>query len=227
MDVCLIDDDPRLLATLRRGFTEQGHLCETFASSELGLQRILDTSQAPYDVLLLDVTMPALNGWELLAKIREQHVDVPTLFLTARQDVEDRVRGLDLGADDYIVKPFEFAELTARIRAVLRRHGHREPLVAGLLVIGRATATVTLDGRDVHVSAREHAFLELLASNPEQTFSRSDLLEQLWSIRFDPGTNVVDVLVARLRRKLGPRGAALIQTVVGTGYRMGAEAGEP
>ncbi|QDV05639.1 Transcriptional activator protein CopR [Planctomycetes bacterium Poly30] len=220
MHVCLIDDDPRLLETLQRGFHDLNHTCEVFSSPEEGLARLTGTDVEEPDVLLLDVMMPRVSGWEILERIRATGRKTPALYLTARQEVEDRVHGLELGADDYVIKPFAFTELMARIRAVLRRHGYQEAIEIGPLIIHRNRPKVECAGRQVEVSPREHAFLELLASHPGETFSRTDLLQKLWDLHFDPGTNIVEVLVARLRRKLGTGGSGIIETVIRQGYRI-------
>jgi DNA-binding response OmpR family regulator len=220
MHICLVDDDPRLLATLRQGFVELGHECETFQSAPEGLARLLDRSVPEPDVVLLDVLMPELDGWTLLARLRAAGRRVPVLFLTAKRDVDDRVRGLEASADDYVVKPFAFKELLARLDAVLRRRGHREPLHHGDLVVHHNRPRVEYAGRAIEVTLREHAFLELLAEQPGHVFPRQELLKRLWEIDFDPQTNMVEVFVARLRRKLGPDGARLVETVVREGYRL-------
>ncbi|MFT6110935.1 MAG: DNA-binding response OmpR family regulator [Planctomycetota bacterium] len=220
MHVCLIDDDPRLLETLQRGFHDLNHTCEVFSSPEEGLARLMAKGEEEPDVLLLDVMMPRISGWEILERIRAAGRKTPALYLTARQEVEDRVHGLELGADDYVIKPFAFTELMARIRAVLRRHGYQDAIVLGELTIHRNRPKIEWAGRQVEASPREHAFLELLAASAGTTFSRTELLEKLWDLHFDPGTNIVEVLVARLRRKLGPEGAAMIETVIRQGYRM-------
>lgn len=220
MYFCLIDDDPRLLATLEEGLTELGHRCETFVSPKAALGRLLDEALAPPDVVLLDVMMPELDGWAVLAALRAAGSRLPVLYLTARREVDDCVRGLESSADDYVVKPFAFRELLARVNAVLRRNGHREPIVVADLVVHRNRARVEYASRAVEVSPREHAFLELLGETPGRPFSRKELLSKLWGIEFEPGTNVVEVLVARLRRKLGPAGAQLIETVPRAGYRL-------
>jgi len=220
MHFCLIDDDPHLLTTLEKGLGELGHECETFQSSRLGLERMLDKALPEPDVLLLDVMMPELDGWEFLAELRAAGRNTAVIYVTARRDVDDRVHGLMLSADDYVIKPFALKELLARALAVVRRRGYQEPLRWGDLVIHRHRPRVELGGRAIEVSEREHAFLELLAAAPGRTFSRPELLQRLWEINFDPQTNVVEVLVARLRRKLGPDAASLIATVIGEGYRF-------
>ncbi len=221
MHLFLLDDDAKLIDSLKRGFEEAGHRCEAFQSSQEGLRRLLSPDSEEPDLLLLDVMMPELTGWDVLKRLREANIRTPAIFLTARQAIEDRVHGLEIGADDYVIKPFAFAELSARIQAVLRRHGYQEPIEVGPLTVVRNRPRVLIHGAPLEVSAREHGFLELLAESPARVFTRAELLEKLWDIQFDPGTNVVDVLVARLRRKLGPDRSRWIETVVGEGYRLG------
>ncbi|QDU83021.1 Transcriptional activator protein CopR [Planctomycetes bacterium Pla163] len=223
MHLCLIDDDAALLATLSRGLSELGHECETFTSATAGVEHLLHPGSARPDVLLLDVMMPDLDGWEALARLRAGGFDAPVIYLSARREVDDRVRGLDLGADDYMVKPFALMELVARINAVVRRRGQRAPFTIGGLVVHRDRPRVELDGRTLDTSLREHAFLELLFSEPERVFSKAELLHELWEIDFDPRTNVVEVFIARLRRKLGPTCSGLVETVVREGYRLARE----
>jgi DNA-binding response OmpR family regulator len=181
---------------------------------------LLDRSLPEPDVLLLDVLMPEMDGWTLLERLRAAGRRLPVLFLTAKRDVDDRVRGLEASADDYVVKPFAFKELLARLGAVLRRRGHREPTVHGDLVVHHNRPRVECGGRDVEVTLREHAFLELLVDHPGRVFTRQELLHHLWEIDFDPQTNMVEVFVARLRRKLGAEGGRLVETVVRGGYRL-------
>lgn len=222
MHFCLIDDDPHLLATLKRGLTELGHECETFQSSPEGLARLLDRERSEPDVLLLDVMMPELDGWLLLERLRAAGRKTAVIYVTARREVNDRVRGLMLSADDYVMKPFALKELLARADAVVRRRGYQDPYVVGELVVHRTRRRVEFRGATVEVSEREHAFLELLCSEPERVFSRPELLHKLWEIDFDPQTNVVEVLVARVRRKLGAEAARIVKTVVGEGYQLQA-----
>lgn len=220
MHFCLIDDDAHLLGTLARGLGELGHECETFQDSRAGLERLVDPNQTEPDVVLLDVMMPDLDGWDLLRELREEGRRTAVIYVTARDEVDDRVRGLELTADDYVIKPFALRELLARAETVLRRRGYTEPVRVGDLVIHRGKHRVEWGGRRVELSPREYDFLELLASEVGHVWSKPELLRILWEIDFDPQTNVVEVLVARLRRKLGMEAARAIETVVGEGYRL-------
>jgi DNA-binding response OmpR family regulator len=171
------------------------------------------------DLLILDLGLPGLDGLAALAQIRARGDRLPVLVLTARDAVKDRVTGLDLGADDYMTKPFSFEELLARIRARLRDPGHAAAsvLTAGPVVLDLLRRTVTVDGNEVQLTMREFVLAETLMRHPGQVLSREQLLDRVWGLSHDPGSNVVDVYVGYLRRKLG---ADLIQTVRGMGYRL-------
>lgn len=225
MHLYLVDDDPKLRSTLKRGFEDSGFRCETFPGPKEVLEVLLDKSSEGPDIILLDVMMPEMDGWDLLKRLRAEGILIPTIFLTARQEVDERVRGLELGADDYVIKPFAFKELLARIQAVLRRHGVHEPVCVGDLTINPDRNHVEYLGRRVETSEKEHHLLLALSSEPGRVFSRTELLSRVWEIEFDPGTNIVDVLVARLRRKLAPHGSRVIQTIVGEGYRLSTGGG--
>lgn len=218
MRVLIVDDDPKFRATIHRGLDEHGITCHEAGSVDEA-EAAFEAGLVP-DLVLLDVMMPDRTGWELLESFRAAGREVPVIFLTARHEVEERVRGLELGADDYVIKPFAFGELLARIQAVLRRRNTLPVLEVGDLRLDLAGRVVERGGKRVEMSAREFDFLRTLAENPGVTFTRKELLSRVWGIEFDPGTNVVDVLVARLRRKLAPTGGSLIETVVGEGYRL-------
>jgi len=176
-----------------------------------------------YDLVVLDWGVPPPSGMDLLQRWRARGQQVPVLMLTGRREVADRVQGLEAGADDYLVKPFAFAELRARVRSLLRR---KEPTVADELIAGdvaldRRTHEVRVDGQPIHVTPKEFAVLKYLLSRRDQVVSRSELSEHAWDLNFDPRSNVVDVLVHRLRRKIdGDRGDRLLRTVPGAGYML-------
>jgi DNA-binding response OmpR family regulator len=220
MHVLLVDDDPKLCRTLQRGFQELGHDCETFESGELALARVRDPDSRRPDVVLLDVMLPGIDGWETLQRLRDGGEPVPVIYLTARHAVDERIRGLELGADDYVIKPFEFPELLARVQAVLRRRTGRAPIVLGDLVLDLDVRRASIGGRRLELGDKEFRMLATLAGEPGRVFDRPELLRRVWELEFDPGTNVVDVLVARLRRKLAPH-QNTIQTIAGRGYRIG------
>ncbi len=222
MRLLVVDDDPKFRGYMQRGLVDCGYECRTAADAEEAERLLVGTDAEPFDLILLDVMMPGRSGWELLDDLRRNGLSTPVIFLTARHAVEERVKGLRLGADDYVIKPFEFAELLARIEVVARRAGALAVLEAGPLRVDVAHRTVEYDGLRIEVSPREFELLHALLEADGRTLSRAELLERIWGIGFDPETNVVDVLVARVRRKLGPRGRGLVETVVGEGYRLRA-----
>jgi len=218
--ILIVDDDPKLRGVLRRWLAERGFESEEAASGEQALERLGDTSSGRFALILLDVMLPGLDGPEVLRRLRDASDSTPTIFVTARDAVEERVSGLELGADDYVIKPFDFNELMARIEAVLRRREDLPVLRRGPLEVRVAERRVTLDGRAVELSQKELALLLALLEARGEVLERSEILRRVWGIDFDPQTNLVDVYVARLRRRLAPRGARMIQTVRGRGYRL-------
>jgi two-component system OmpR family response regulator len=218
MRILLVDDDAKLARALTKGLRGHAYGVDVAEDADGALMR---AAVYEYDVVLLDVMLPGGDGFAVCRALRERGVAAPVLMLTARDAVGDRIRGLDAGADDYLPKPFDFGELLARIRALLRRApAGREPeLRVGALVIDPATHAVTLAGRNVELTAREFGVLEYLARHPGQVVSRTTLLEHVWDENFDGSTNVVDVYVGYLRRKLQ---APVIATVRGVGFRLDA-----
>jgi two-component system OmpR family response regulator len=218
MRILLVDDDPKLARALAKGLRAHAYAVDVAPDGDAALLR---AAVYDYDVVLLDVMLPGHDGFAVCRALRERGVAAPVLMLTARDAVGDRIRGLDAGADDYLPKPFDFGELLARIRALLRRAPvEREPeLRAGALVVDPATRAVTLDGRAIELTAREFAVLEYLIRRPGEVVTRTALLEHVWDENFDGSTNVVDVYVGYLRRKLR---APLIATVRGVGFRLDA-----
>jgi DNA-binding response OmpR family regulator len=219
--VLVIEDDPRLVRLLRRLLEEDRHVVETATTGRDGL----DIAEATDGVqlIVLDIGLPDISGLEVARRLRSSGSDVAILMLTARDTVGDRVAGLDAGADDYLVKPFAYEELAARLRALGRRgtaQRRTEPkLVAGPIVLEETTRRVTLDGRTVDLSPREFSLLECLLRHPGQTLSRDQLLDQAWPFNVAVTPNAVDAYVHYLREKLGAAGR-LIETVRGVGYRL-------
>ncbi len=220
MRVLVVEDEPGIVGFVRQGLTEAGFAVDVARDGREGLDFAL---AADYDALILDIMLPRLNGLDLLRDLRRRGHKTPALMLTARAGLDDRVTGLDAGADDYLVKPFAFAELLARLRALLRRPPLQTGTVlrAGRLAMDTATRSVGWDGRDLELSPREYAVLEYLLRHPNQVLTRTQIAEHVWNFDFYNESNVVDVYVGYLRRKLEKAGAGpLIDTVRGVGYRL-------
>ena len=217
--VLIVDDDPKLRSLLVRGLAEHGIAAEAVADTDAALARLASPAAARVDAMLLDVMLPGRSGFELLELMKTRGGELPVLFVSARRAVEDRVRGLRLGADDYIVKPFALDELLARLEAVLRRRGAPQHIELGPLALDLTTRTVRADGLRLELSPREFDLLRNLVEADGAVVSREELLRRVWGIEFDPGTNVVDATVARLRRRFSSRSFAPVETVVGRGYR--------
>ncbi|MBS1150664.1 MAG: DNA-binding response regulator [Myxococcaceae bacterium] len=222
MRVLLAEDTPALAASLVQGLTEEGLTVDLSRDGEDALHQ---ATEIPYDAIILDRMMPKLDGLTVLRRLRAQGRRTPVLLLTALGEVGDRVAGLDAGADDYLVKPFAFAELLARVRALLRReYGQTTNVVdLGPLQLDLGARVARVDGRPLELTAREFALLEVLALRPDTTWSRTALVERLYAEEIERDSNVIDVFVARLRKKLEAAGLPeLIRTQRGAGYRFDA-----
>ena len=216
----VVEDDVKLVRVLQRGLEGEGYAVDVAYTAEEALARV---GTADYGVVVLDVMLPDGDGFVVCEQLRRVLLPVPVLMLTARSDVRDRIRGLDGGADDYMVKPFDFGELLARLRALIRRGPAERPLVlvVGDLRLDRAARAASRGNRSVELTAREFMLLEFLARNAGRVVSRGELLEEVWAGVEDLSPNVVDVYVGYLRRKLDrPFGGRLIHTVRGVGYRL-------
>ena len=225
MRVLVAEDELKMASLLRRGLTEEGYAVDLAAD---GLEALVRAGATEYDAILLDVMLPRLGGFEVCRRLREQGVWTPVLMLTARDAVEDRIEGLDRGADDYLTKPFSFAELLARLRALQRRAPGERPVVleVGPLRLDPRTRQVWRGGAEVALSAREFGVLEAFMRRPGQVLSRFDLLEHAWEYDYENRSNVVDVYVRYLREKLDrPFGVVSIETVRGAGYRLRRDGG--
>jgi two-component system copper resistance phosphate regulon response regulator CusR len=218
MKLLLVEDDPKTAGFLKRGLSEAGFMVETAADGLEGLRLI---QNGRYDLIVLDIMLPGLDGLKILNWAREARVETPVIFLTARDSTADRVAGLELGADDYLVKPFAFSELLARVRTVLRRPPVREPLIAcvGDLELDRTAHKATRAGQRLDLTAREFALLELLVRRAGEALTRAFIAESVWAMNSLSDTNVVDVSMRRLRLKVDdPFPQKLIRTVRGVGY---------
>jgi two-component system, OmpR family, response regulator len=223
--VLVVDDDVRMAAAIRRGLRFDGLVVDIAADGEQALRTVGATD---YDVIVLDVMMPGLDGFETCRRMRADGVWVPVLMLTARDAVEDRVRGLDGGADDYLTKPFSLAELTARLRALVRRGPSERPtlLVAGDLRLDPATREVRRGDVEIALSAREFTLLETFMRRPGQVLTQTQLLEAAWDLGYEHRSNVVEVYVRYVREKIDrPFGVSSIETVRGSGYRLRKDGG--
>ena len=215
----LVEDDPTIAGFVEKGLKEAGFAVEHAPDGHDGLQRALD---GRYDAAIVDVMLPGLDGLSLIDTLRARGVRTPVLILSAKRSVDDRVRGLQAGGDDYLTKPFAFAELLARVQALIRRaSGAAEPtrLTAGDLSLDLLSRQVQRAGRPLDLRPREFALLEYLMRNAGRVVSKTSILSHVWGYNFDPNTNVVDVLVSRLRDKIDrPFATRLLQTVRGVGY---------
>ncbi len=223
--ILVAEDERKVASFIRQGLTEEGHTVEVAADGAAALDLILEGP--PYDLVVLDLMLPRLDGFAILKAARQHRIATPVLVLTARDSVADKVRGLDLGADDYLTKPFAFEEFLARVRALLRRGvGAAGPVLrVADLTLDPSTREVRRGGRRVGLTAREHALLEYFLRNAGRVLTRPMLAEHVWGLDFDPESNIVDVYVGYLRRKIdAPGEPRLLHTVRGAGYVLRSEA---
>jgi two-component system OmpR family response regulator len=221
MRLLVVEDDPDLAAVLRDGLSEEGWAVDVSETGEDGMWR---ATTVAYDVAVLDVLLPDVSGLEILQAMRKEGRKTPVLLLTALDATEDRVAGLDAGADDYLVKPFEWEELLARLRALLRREpaGRDACLRVGDIVLDPARRVVRRGGAGISLTAKEFEIVHVLMREPGRVFSRTEIIERVYDDAFDGMSNVVDVLLSRIRRKLGHAGGGpAIRTVRGVGYAIG------
>lgn len=219
MNILIVDDDPELLDHLKTALERKNYQVETAEDGDTALDKVFDKT---YNLILLDVMLPRLDGLSVLKEIREAGINIPILMLTARGDVQDRVRGLDKGADDYLAKPFSMSELMARIRAILRRNGQKDPVLkAGNIHLDTVSRRVTRDGIELKLTAKEFSVLEFLLHNKGSVVSRFNMAEHVWGDNFDPFSmsNFVDVHIKNLRRKIkSEKTGTFIRTVRGIGF---------
>lgn len=220
MKVLLIDDDPDFRAYVDAALDKAGIEHASAGDGDEGLRLLRESPPDSFDLILLDVHMPGASGWDLLLSLRESGNEIPVIFLTGGETTEEKVKGLKLGADDYLVKPPDADELVARIEAVLRRRRSLGPIEFGDLRLDPSRRKVERAGQAVDLSPREYDLLQALLRGRGDLKSRAQLLSEVWDLDFDPGTNVLDVHIGRIRRKLDRHGRPLIETVRGKGYRL-------
>jgi two-component system, OmpR family, copper resistance phosphate regulon response regulator CusR len=224
MRVLVVEDERKVASFIRQGLQEEGHAVEVAADGAAALDLLL--ASPGYDLVVLDVMLPKRGGFEVLRTLRAQRIRTPVLLLTAKDGVADKVAGLDLGADDYLTKPFVFEEFLARVRALLRRGTGQTAPVLKLadLSLDPATREVTRGRRRITLTAREHALLDYFLRNVGRVLTRPMIAQHVWGLDFDPESNIVDVYVGYLRRKIdGEAEPRLLHTVRGAGYKLAAE----
>jgi DNA-binding response OmpR family regulator len=226
MRILIVEDETRIADFLQRGLRAEGHFCVVANDGETGLSLALE---GDFDLILLDMMLPGIHGRDICQQLRMNKINTPLIILSAMDSLDDVIAGLRMGADDYMTKPFSFEELLARIETVMRRSteigSDEESLAVGRLAFDRESLRFSVDGKEVKMTAKELAIIELLMSNPGTLFSRERILSNVWGLNMDPLTNVVDVYIGKLRKKIDVKGEeSMIETVRGLGYRLNVEA---
>ena len=221
MKILLVEDEQKLADALAKGLGHEGYTTDIINDGKKALTRI-SLHRNDYDVMILDLMLPSMDGLEICRQVREMNITVPILILTARAETDTKVQLLLAGADDYLVKPFSFAELTARIQALLRRPNETLPDVLKIrdIELNPSQRKVTREGKEVPLTLKEYGLLEYFMRHPNQVVNREDLLNHLWDFNYVGFSNVVDVHVKNLRRKLASDGGDVLETVRGVGYRL-------
>ncbi len=223
MRLLVVEDEKKVASFIKQGLEEEGYAVDVALDGEKGLEMALDRV---HDLIILDISLPKRDGLQVLKKLRQQRVNIPVLLLTVRATIEDKILGLDAGADDYLTKPFAFQELVARVRALLRRRAEAEPALLQVadLILDPARRVVSRSGEKIELTAKEFALLEYFMRNPGRVLTRTLMIEHVWNYDFDTMTNIIDVYVAYLRKKIDSgREPKLIHTVRGVGYVLKAE----
>lgn len=220
--ILIVEDEPKVAAFIKKGLEENGFIAEV-AIDGAQAKNLAFTKE--YDLIVLDINIPVFNGYQVCRMLRDHNIEIPVIILTAHGSLEEKVKGFDAGADDYLLKPFEFVELMARVRALLKRTHQNPPKVVQLkiadLQIDRDAKSVSRGGKHIDLSAKEYMLLEYLALNKGRVISRAELTEQVWDVNFETGTNVVDVYINFLRKKIDAGfDKRLIHTRVGMGYML-------
>ncbi|MBL7975312.1 MAG: response regulator transcription factor [Candidatus Kapabacteria bacterium] len=226
MRILVVEDERKVASFIKRGLEEERYVVELATDGETGLQLALNNV---FDAIVLDVMVPKKDGFTILSEIREAGNNTPVLMLTARSTMEDRVTGLDLGADDYLPKPFHFEELAARLRSIMRRSGAEKStkLQVGDLILDTVSHMAYRNNKEIELTTKEYALLEYLMRNRNRILSRSMIMQHVWKVSFDPESNIIDVYVKRLRAKVEAGGARFIYSIRGVGYRIKEQSQEP
>lgn len=225
MKILIVEDEERLAKLIKKALEKEGFAADYVTDGEAAETRI-EICHKDYDLVILDLMLPKKDGLEVCRSIRAKKINIPVLVLTAKFDVDDKVKTLDAGADDYLVKPFSLEELVSRIRALLRRPPQTIPTILKIqdLTLNNATRKVMRGNKEIKLTVKEFAILEYLMRNPNQVISRSQILDHLWGSDFDSFSNVIDVHVKNLRKKIGNGGRRrIIETIRGIGYRISTE----
>lgn len=219
MKALVVEDEKDLNSVISKHLKKSGYSVDSAFNGEEAMEFL---AVATYDVILLDIMMPVMNGYEFLAKARAKKIDVPVLILTAKDEVDDVVKGLDLGADDYLVKPFDFKELLARLRTIIRRKSavSSNQIVSGDLTIDIAKKSVERGGESIELTGKEYEILEFLMLNKGRILTRDQIKESVWDFDYTGGSNIIDVLIKNIRKKIDPNGvlSEIIETKRGLGY---------
>jgi len=221
MKILLVEDEQKLAQALTKGLTHEGYTVDTVSDGKKALTRI-QLHRSDYDIVILDLMLPSMDGYEICKEMRASNITTPVLVLTARAETDTKVQLLLAGADDYLVKPFSFAELSARLKALLRRPNEKLPetLKIGDIELNPGERKVTRSGKEIPLTLKEFGLLEYFMRHPNQVVNREDLLSHLWDFNYVGFSNVVDVHVKNLRRKLEGEGTSVLETVRGIGYRL-------
>jgi len=223
MRLLVVEDEKKVASFIKQGLGEEGYAVDVALDGEKGLETALDRV---HDLIILDISLPKMDGLQVLKNLRQQRVGIPVLLLTVRATIEDKVLGLDAGADDYLTKPFAFQELVARVRALMRRRAETEPALLRVadLILDPARRVVSRGAEKIELTPKEFALLEYFMRNPGRVLTRTQMIEHVWNYDFDTMTNIIDVYVNYLRKKIdSDREPKLIHTVRGVGYVLKAE----